>query len=58
MDYEDILNYIEDIVEEIDFEEISVVDIQTKLQELIIKMEDNRGMGGRKFLCRCYPKSR
>ena len=41
MDYEDILNYIEDIVEEIDFEEISVVDIQTKLQELIIKMEDN-----------------
>ena len=47
MDYEDILNYIESIVEEIDFEEISVVDIQTKLQELIIKMEDNRGMGGR-----------
>ena len=47
MDYEEILNYIEDIVEEIDFEEISIHEIKNKLQELIDVIEGNRGMSGR-----------
>ena len=49
MDYEDILNYIEDIVEEIEFEELSILEIKEKLQELIIEIEDNRGMSGREL---------
>ena len=47
MDYEDILNYVENIVEEIEFEEISIPEIKGKLQELIVEIESNRGMGGR-----------
>jgi|TARA_R110002153_G_scaffold273508_1_gene444607 hypothetical protein len=47
MDYEEILNYIEVIVEEIEFEEISIPEIKGKLQELIVEIESNRGMGGR-----------
>jgi hypothetical protein len=35
MDYEDILNYIESIVEEIEFEEIPLLEVKEKLQELI-----------------------
>ena len=49
MDYEDILNYIENIVEEIEFEEISISEIKEKLQELIEVIEDNRGMSGREL---------
>ena len=49
MDYEDILNYIEDIVEEIEFEELSILEIKEKLQELIIEIEDNRGMREREI---------
>tara|TARA_R110000803_G_scaffold164134_4_gene227867 strand:+ start:1071 stop:1238 length:168 start_codon:yes stop_codon:yes gene_type:complete len=49
MDYEEILNYIEDIVEGIEFEEISIPEIKEKLQELAIKIEDNRGMSGREL---------
>jgi len=49
MDYEDILNYIENIVEEIEFEEISILEIKGKLQELIEVIEDNRGMSGREL---------
>ena len=49
MDYEDILNYIEDIVEEIEFEEISIPEIKVKLQELIERVEGNRGMSGREL---------
>ena len=45
MDYEDIRNYIESIIEEIEFEEISCVEIKSKLQELITSIEINRGMG-------------
>ena len=44
MDYEEILNYIEDIVEGIEFEEISNAEIKSKLQELAIRIEDNRGI--------------
>ena len=44
MDYEDILNYIEDIVEE-----ISIPEIKVKLQELIERVEGNRGMSGREL---------
>ena len=47
MDYEDILNYIENIVEEIEFEEIFILEIKEKLQELIGVIENNRGMSGR-----------
>jgi hypothetical protein len=47
MDYEDILNYIENIVEEIEFEETSIPEIRNKLQELIDVIEGNRGMSGR-----------
>ena len=46
MDYEDILNYIESIVEEIEFEGISEEEIKYKLQELIIEIESRRGIGG------------
>ena len=49
MDYEDILNYIEDIVEEIEFEEISIPEIKVKLQELIDVIEDIRGMREREI---------
>ena len=37
MDYEEILNYVENIVEEIEFEEISILEIKEKLEELIKK---------------------
>ena len=47
MDYEEILNYIEDIVEEIDFEETSILETKLKLQELALRIEDSRGMSGR-----------
>ena len=49
MDYEDILNYIENIVEEIEFEETSISEIKEKLQELIEVIENNRGMGEREI---------
>ena len=49
MDYEEILIYIEDIVESIEFEEISIHEIKEKLQEIAIKLEDNRGVGGREL---------
>ena len=49
MDYEEILNYIENIVEEIEFEELSILEIKEKLQELIIEIEDNRGMREREI---------
>ena len=49
MDYEDILNYIENIVEEIEFEEISIPEIKEKLQELIEVIEDNRGIREREI---------
>jgi len=44
MDYEEILNYVENIVEEIEFEEISIPEIKEKLEELITIIESNRGM--------------
>jgi len=49
MDYEEILNYIENIVEEIEFDEISIPEIKGKLQELIDVIENNRGMSGREL---------
>jgi len=47
MDYEEILHYIEDIVEEIEFEETTILEIKSRLQELINRIENNRGMSGR-----------
>ena len=49
MDYEEILNYVENIVEEIEFEEISILEIKEKLQELIEVIEDNRGIREREI---------
>ena len=49
MDYEDILNYIESIVEEIEFEEIPLLEVKEKLQELIETIENNRGISGREL---------
>jgi hypothetical protein len=49
MDYEDILNYIENIVEEIEFEEIPLLEVKEKLQELIEVIEDNRGIREREI---------
>tara|TARA_R100001377_G_C3180549_1_gene106475 strand:- start:694 stop:861 length:168 start_codon:yes stop_codon:yes gene_type:complete len=42
MDYEKILLYIEDIVEYIEFEEIDMLEIKSKLQELVVIIEDDR----------------
>ena len=49
MDYEDILNYIESIVEEIEFEEIPLLEVKETLQELIEVIENNRGISGREL---------
>ena len=42
MDYEKILLYIEDMVECIEFEEIDIPEIKSKLQELVVIIEDDR----------------
>jgi len=47
MDYEEILHYIEDIVESIEFEEIDILETKLKLQELALRIEDSRGMSDR-----------
>ena len=44
MGYEDILFYIENIIEAIDFDEIDLPEIKQKLQELTVKIEDNMGV--------------
>ena len=49
MDYEEILNYVEDIVEEIEFDETSIPEIKEKLEELIAIIENNRGIREREI---------
>ena len=40
MDYGDILSYIEHIVEGIEFDELDMPEVHTKLQDLIVEIED------------------
>jgi len=41
MEYGDILIYIESMIESIEFEELDMLEIKTKLQELAGEIEDN-----------------
>jgi TATA-box binding protein (TBP) (component of TFIID and TFIIIB) len=41
MDYGDIIICIENIVESIEFEELDLIEIKSKLQDLIYNIEDN-----------------
>jgi len=41
MGYEDILIYIENLIESIEYEEISLLELRTKLQELVIDIEES-----------------
>lgn len=43
MDYGDILSIIEYIIEGIEFEELDLSEIKSKLQELAIDLEENLG---------------
>jgi len=40
MGYEDIIIYIENLIESIEYEEISLLELRTKLQELVIDIEE------------------
>ncbi len=41
MDYGEIIIYIENIIEAIEFEEIDLLEIKSKLQGLTVEIEDN-----------------
>tara|TARA_R110000796_G_scaffold36204_3_gene92526 strand:- start:178 stop:345 length:168 start_codon:yes stop_codon:yes gene_type:complete len=41
MDYGEIIIYIENLIETIEFEEIDLLEIKSKLQELTVEIEDN-----------------
>jgi hypothetical protein len=41
MDYGDILAYIEQIIESIEYEEIDLLEVKSKLEELTVEIEDN-----------------
>jgi len=41
MELGDIIIYIEDLVEAIEFEELDILEIKSKLQDLVINIEDN-----------------
>jgi len=41
MDYENILVYIENLVESIQYEEVSMLEVQMKLQELAAEIEES-----------------
>ena len=41
MGYEDIIIYIENLIESIEYEEISLLELRTKLQELVIDIEES-----------------
>ena len=43
MDYGDILSIIEHIIEGIEFEELDLSEIKSKLQELAMSLEENLG---------------
>jgi len=41
MELGNIIIYIEDLVEAIEFEELDILEIKSKLQDLVINIEDN-----------------
>lgn len=41
MDYENILVYVENLVESIQYEEVSMLEVQIKLQELAAEIEES-----------------
>jgi|TARA_Y100000389_G_C17434626_1_gene504735 hypothetical protein len=41
MELRDIIFYIEDLVESIEYEELDILEIKTKLQDLVTNIEDN-----------------
>jgi hypothetical protein len=47
MDYSDILAYIEHMIEGIEFDELDLLEIKTKLEELASSVEDSIGTFGR-----------
>jgi hypothetical protein len=46
IDYGDILGYLEELVEDIDFGEINLLEIKSKLQNLITEIEDRVDTAG------------
>jgi len=49
MDYGDILAYIEQIIESIEYEEIDLLEVKSKLEELTVEIEDNVEISGGDF---------
>jgi hypothetical protein len=47
MDYSDILAHIEHMIEGIEFDELNLLEIKTKLEELASSVEDSIGTFGR-----------
>jgi len=41
MDYGDILSFIEQLIESIEYNEIDLLEIKSKLEELTVEIEDN-----------------
>ena len=41
MEHGDIIIYIEDLIESIEFEELDILEIKSKLQDLVTNIEDN-----------------
>jgi len=41
MELRDIIFYIEDLVESIEYEELDILEIKSKLQDLVTNIEDN-----------------
>lgn len=41
MEHGDIIIYIEDLIEAIEFEELGILEIKSKLQDLVANIEDN-----------------
>mgnify|MGYP003116761793 CR=1 FL=1 len=46
MDYSDILSFIEHIIEGIEFDELDLLEVKSKLEELVGGLEDNLGTFG------------
>jgi len=49
MDYGDILSFIEQLIESIEYNEIDLLEIKSKLEELTVEIEDNVEISGEDF---------
>lgn len=49
MDYGDILSFIEQLIESIEYEEIDLLEVKSKLEELTVEIEDNVEISGGDF---------